>query len=326
MAEHDIIFCETSVSICPVVSFFQFAVAGSKLVTIIGELHDGVCDQNAVRPALPSNGIAVGDYILNTLRYNSSALAFLEVGSDICHLQMKDYGSRPIRELACALPENDPQVIRVDVRNTLLGTKNKDFLYCANLTYSNGPLAPDKLEKYFIWKHGSLLKVAKDLVKKKDHSILQGPLNKVSTPLLAKLDKEVDNAFVELKKAVKTYTNNVAVKLPPTYQWWMTNIVIPMKKAWAMVLDFFILYNIFVETDHDELVIILGIHHVENIVPRLNYANEVVSLTKSHVSKGENCAKPSNTQTQAWGVVSVTQNICEDIRTITSRKRPYSVF
>jgi hypothetical protein len=272
---------------------------------------------------MPHGGIAVADYVLKTLKRNPDSLVLLEVGPDVCQEKMKDSGSRPIREIACALPPGSPQVVRMDVRNALLGPENKDFLYCANLTYMNGPMSPEDVEKYFLWKHGSLRSVAEDLVRKGDPSVLSGPIADAGECALDRQDVDVNDAFVRIKASVKAYKNMVSQGGAPSRKWWMSNIVRPLKSAWGMVLDYFLMYDIFSQTSQNEMVIVVGENHALNILPRLTASDASTRIrTGPRVKTGSNgCVELGRTGgdgQRIWGVVNVTPAVCEDIRQLSA--------
>lgn len=322
-SKSNIVFCETEAFICPVVSFSQFVMYGSKLITLIGEIHDA---NKCVD--MPPNSISISEYVTQTLHRNPKAIVFLEIGPDVCKKRMRECQSRPIRELSCVLDLDSPQVNRMDVRNLLLGRENKDFLYVSNLTYDNGPMPPLEVERYFLWRYGSLKSVAADLVRRKDPSVLQGPIAKEGVQILEKQDADVKQTFLLAQKAVSTYKKEVAQGRPPTQKWWIDNLVNLLKIAWGAVLDYFILYNIFSRTSANELVIVVGENHVRNIIPRLQYSKITKIPSSPPVNTGQNgCIKLTQhdtTGSRIWSVVAIQDKVCEDLRNmVTNTKHTY---
>jgi predicted NAD-dependent protein-ADP-ribosyltransferase YbiA (DUF1768 family) len=313
-----VIYCNVATVICPLTDFTQFIV-GTKLVTIIGEEHD-ISKENSENEF----SVSVTKYVTSTIHRNLNSVVLLEISPNICDQDLKTIGSLPIREISSALGSDNLQLIRSDFRGLLLGRTNQKILYCQDMLVQNVksgnwvPLSIEDVIKYFIWNGESLSIVREKFIM--DKILTSGDLDIMSENILDRLDKDTLELFKNIKENLQTHSQFDHLHFQPfgkpygeretsfSHETWMSDVVIPLKTAWAMITDYFIMYNILVQSHINEMIVIAGYKHSENIVRRLSiFSSDDIIKIQSKASV-DSCAH------LAFGVVTVSDDVCKDIK------------
>lgn len=307
-----IIYCDVATVICPLTDFTQFIVK-TKLVTIIGEEHD-ISSPSPSKNANDELDISVTKYVTSTINKNPNSVVLLEVSPNICDQDLKSIGSRPIREISSELGYDHSQLIRSDFRGLLLGRTNQKILYCQDLLIQDEkskdwiPLSIEDVLKYFIWEGGSLREVRKKFM---EDTIL----DTMSENILDRLDTDTLELFKNIKTILQTKDQN-EYKTHLQFdqrefdqrEAWMLDIVIPVKTAWALLADYFIMYNILAQSQINEMIVIVGYKHSENIVRRL------AIVGSDDITKIQSKASVDSCAHLAFGVVTVSEDVCKDMK------------
>jgi hypothetical protein len=324
------VFCETNTLICPLVGLAQYIIDDTRLITLIAEVHEGVCKDGEDTYKLPEGSISLTRYVEEVLKNNTRALAFLEIGDDICPTKMRKVQSRPIRELGCRLDELKltDRLVRFDVRNLLMDERGRKLLYCGSLTWKKTgadgivkefPIPPQSFRDLrLVWK-GDLADVASDMSKKGRGMILKGDVSVEGNALLVKINEDVARDFRKISKTLKVYARDTNVK----FEWWKTEVVRPLRVAWSKVLDYFIVRDIFTESGFNEYVIIVGFEHARHINRLFGKEGSVYRIKSApNILTGENGCVPlakSGPHGRVYGIVATTDGVCEAVNALASK-------
>jgi hypothetical protein len=322
------VFCETNTLICPLVGLAQYIIDETRLVTLIAEVHDG--ESKDGEDTLPEGSISLTTYVEEVLKNNTDALAFVEVGDDICTTKMQKIQSRPIRELGVRLEELKltDRLIRFDVRNILMDKRGRKLLYCDSLTWKKTgndgtvkefPIPPHSFRDLRLIWEGNLADVARDLSKTGRGNILSGEVSVEGKALLVKINDDVARDFRKIANTLKKYAKTQNVNS----RWWYTEVVRPLRVAWSKVLDYFIVRDIFTESGFNEYVIIVGFEHARHVNRLLGKEGSVYRIKSApNILTGKNGCVPlakSGPHGRVYGVVAVTGGVCAAVNALASK-------
>ena len=334
-----VVFCETNAVLCPALSLTQYIIGKRRLVTLIGEQHDGLCDPRGSTYKVPHDGVSVTEYVAETLKSNPNSVVLLEVGPSVCFENMKSIGSRPIRELAC-LFENTPlekRVYRFNMRYMLLRPEEMGMLYCNNLIM-DFKSSDGITRKYtrsvadverFIYKGPPMDELAAEFVDS-PNMVLPGPISDDGHEVLARQSAAIQAAFEEVKPSVEVYKQNLAHNLtidanhPPDMEWWKTHIVEPLKAAWGMVADYFAIRAFFTENEVNEMIVVVGQNHIKNINRRMDAVRNTVRIKTGYKRQEDQCVRLNKLSGQGerlFGTVVVDANVCETINKLKRKPK-----
>ena len=233
----------------------------NKLLTIFGEYHNRKIDCGEDKKI-----ISLSDFIMDTLKYNKNTKVILEYDASIHYKNILEIiNSDNIREIIKALDDNKAidKIIPVDCRDCYLGVKHHRELYnnpkmnkgfCYINTYF--------INKFLLSRININENVHEDLV-----CILQDYLD------------ELKNSFLYLK-------NNWDKMSPPIN--YIENIpfnLYLLKDAWAKVVDYYILEQLFMNDDTTEYVCLIGEAHRVNLQ---NFLSKAFKITPKHQVANDN--------------------------------------
>lgn len=340
-----IVFCETDLVICPVVSFKQFIIGnGKRLVTLIGETHEVLDPLTGFETPflMPPEAITVSEYAVESVKANMASRVFLEVSSTTCSTQLEVIGSRPIREVSCALQGAGlwtKHVVPYDVRDFLLGfistndelVTRRILLYynMMRLPYSSEAMTPDELMAFTWvpelatsekpWWGQNMENVAQHLLQVGEFEnrpiILSGNLLPEATPILMAMQDGITKEFTEFYKQgflpyKQSYDNGH--RYDPSSNWWQNQIVGHLKFAWAKITDYFAVRNFFTDTlqPFNEAIFIAGDAHTKNIIAYLTNAPGLTFIPGPPDSNtGNTCLMLS----RPYKVVSINDGSCKSV-------------
>lgn len=230
LEKENIVFWETDSRLRSAVAFQQYVLANSRLTTLIGELHHQEFGCNA-------SEISISEYAIQTIKRNPQSRVILELNPN---QDPKTISSIPIREISAALPKNSPnssRIIPFDYRAWFVGWDVNNDLYEHNLKGYQPQHIIDKLimPLYTKWDKAFGIDV-------KDYD--QGAYN-----YLDKYIKDIDAEFKRIVSILNTKQYDIVY----------------LKDAWMKVTDFFIIRELFKNSDVNEYIIIAGESHRSNL-------------------------------------------------------------
>ena len=265
----NIVFEETNNQLESAVSFSQHVFNGTRLITLIGELHNKSFKCNA-----PS--LSISSYCKKAVQRNPNCRVILEYCNGNEKIKSDDpsrMGSKSIRMTFKCLDKigKKNQIIPLDYRPYFLTRRGQNDLYGSGWkSYKTH----DKIRQFFIVPF----------------------LTSVESPKIFNLNSISPNVSVYLKlyfDEMVSFFNSIDKQIAekqPLY-----NIRANLLDAWKCVADFFIIRDIFEKDNNiDEYIIIVGEAHRENINKIFNKIPDNLLKTLGEPQKGKtegNCVK-----------------------------------
>lgn len=277
-------------------------------ITLLGEFHG---DTGLGLSNICPNDISVAEYLVGMMKVNQLAYTLLEYGSHFVHTDrnVTEIGSPNIREAVTLLEKNSltGRIHGVDYRRVII---DEDINLALDHLYLN-----DLLNKELLWICDNLttplqIFLAPTAFKKNPQTVfgllMTDPdnythinftiLNEFKQLIEEQIKYIMSHYLPEIEEAIKqnqTITlGQFTEALEHSDPYWIDiygiikkipqRLLDDLKIAYAWLVDFYILKNVLRQNlSIDHFIILVGQHHVDNILKRLEHLPKTVSLSKN---------------------------------------------
>lgn len=246
-----ILFIENDNFLKNVDELVQYVFDEEKLITILGEEHD-----NTFNCKNKDKEISIIEYIRNVCDNDFNNCKILLEYNELNN--PANIGSVNLNNAYDEFSDNDNiKIIAIDIRNSYLGNKKQNLLYCSKneiCTFSKERIKRDFVDIFF----------------EKEYLIIESLTNDV----LNQKYIEIYNEFDRLKKNCMNENVDIA------------KLVLKIKFAWSYLVDL----NIFIEiykNDYNNLICIIGKTHIYNLEKMFKGVKNLHLIAQKH--KNDDC-------------------------------------